>query len=62
MTRKAKYTMDSLNMEKNKISNEVKLKKKASKGQDPCEEEITRSKAIDDEIAAQKKSTAEAIV
>ena len=48
-------------MEKNKISNVVKEKKKASKGADKCEEEIAISKGLDSEIAEQKRLTEEAL-
>lgn len=57
----AKYTLDGLNKQKNEISKIVAQKKKESKGQDKCEEEIAQSKSIDDKIAEQKKITAEAI-
>jgi seryl-tRNA synthetase len=50
-----------LNKEKNAISKVVAQKKKDSKGQDKCEEEIAQSKAIDDKIAEQKKITTEAV-
>lgn len=46
----AKYTLDTLNMQKNKISKIVAEKKKASKGQDKCEEEVAESKALDAKI------------
>ena len=36
----AKYALDNLNKEKNAISKVVAQKKKDSKGQDKCEEEI----------------------
>jgi seryl-tRNA synthetase len=57
----AKYTLDGLNKQKNEISKIVAQKKKDSKGQDKCEEEIAQSKSIDDKIAEQKKQTAQAI-
>jgi hypothetical protein len=38
--RLAKYALDNLNKEKNAISKVVAQKKKDSKGQDKCEEEI----------------------
>jgi seryl-tRNA synthetase len=43
------------------MSKIVAQKKKDSKGQDKCEEEIAQSKAIDDKILEQKKITAEAV-
>jgi seryl-tRNA synthetase len=58
----AKYALDNLNKDKNAISKVVAQKKKDSKGQDKCEEEIAQSKAIDDKIAEQKKITAEAVL
>ena len=45
--RKAKFDLDNLNGQKNAISKVVAEKKKSSKGQDKCEEEIAQSKAID---------------
>lgn len=59
--RTAKYNLDTLNMQKNKISNVVKEKKKASKGQDKCEAEIAESKALDAKIEEQKKITTDAV-
>lgn len=43
----AKYTLDGLNKDKRDVSKLVMEKKKASKGQDKCEEEVAKSKAID---------------
>lgn len=48
-------------MQKNKISKIVAEKKKASKGQDKCEEEVAESKALDAKIDEQKKNTANAV-
>jgi len=48
-------------MQKNKISKIVAEKKKASKGQDKCEEEVAESKALDAKIDEQKKITANAV-
>jgi seryl-tRNA synthetase len=53
----AKYTLDGLNKDKRDVSKIVMEKKKASKGQDKCEEEVAKSKAIDVQIAEQKKLT-----
>jgi seryl-tRNA synthetase len=61
-SRVAKYALDGLNKQKNDVSKAVALKKKESKGQDKCEEEVARSKAIDGEIAEQKRITADAII
>jgi seryl-tRNA synthetase len=46
----AKYALDGLNMQKNKISKIVADKKKSSKGQDKCEDEIAESKTLDAKI------------
>jgi len=51
ITRKAKHDLDGMNKEKNDISKVVKDKKKASKGQDKCEEEIAYSKSLDAKMA-----------
>ena len=48
-------------MKKGQISKAVAAKKKASKGQDPCTEEVAQSKAYDEEIEAQNKITTEVI-
>lgn len=48
-------------MQKNKISKIVAEKKKASKGQDKCEDEVAESKALDAKIDEQKKNTANAV-
>jgi hypothetical protein len=53
----AKYHLDTLLKEKRDISKIVAEKKKASKGQDKCEEEVAKSKAIDIDIQEQKKIT-----
>jgi seryl-tRNA synthetase len=50
-----------LNKQKNDISKIVAQKKKDSKGQDKCEDEIAQSKAIDEKIAEQKKVTADVV-
>jgi len=47
----AKHDLDGMNKEKNDISKVVKDKKKASKGQDKCEEEIAYSKSLDAKMA-----------
>lgn len=57
----AKYALDGLNMQKNKISKIVADKKKSSKGQDKCEEEVAESKALDAKIEEQKKITIQAV-
>jgi len=61
VARTAKFTLDGLNAEKNAISKVVATKKKESKGQDKCVEEIAQSKAIDEKIEAAKKHAAEAV-
>lgn len=43
----AKWEIESLKKQKNDISKVVAQKKKDSKGQDKCEEEIAQSKALD---------------
>ena len=57
----AKYALDGLNMQKNKISKIVADKKKSSKGQDKCEDEIAESKTLDAKIDEQKKITIQAV-
>lgn len=47
IARKAKHDRDGLNKAKNDISKIVAQKKKDSKGQDKCEEEVLQSKALD---------------
>jgi seryl-tRNA synthetase len=61
VARKAKFDLEGLNKEKNAISKIVATKKKESKGQDKCEEEIAQSKAIDEKIEASKKHAQQAI-
>ena len=46
----AKFEMESSKKQKNDISKIVAQKKKDSKGQDKCEEEIAQSKALDSKI------------
>ena len=46
----AKFEMESSKKQKNDISKIVAQKKKDSKGQDKCEEEIAQSKALDGKI------------
>jgi len=46
----AKHDFEGAKAEKNKISKVVAEKKKASKGKDPCEEEVAQSKALDAKI------------
>lgn len=46
----AKYDLDSFRKSKNDISKIVAQKKKDSKGQDKCEEEIAQSKSLDDKM------------
>jgi hypothetical protein len=46
----AKYTLDGLKKQKNDISKVISQKKKDSKGADKCEEEIAKSKEIDESI------------
>ena len=54
-----KYNLDTLLKEKGLISKEVAARKKASKGQDKCEELIEKSKACDKTIAEAKAETVE---
>lgn len=49
--------MDGLRKEKRDISKIVMEKKKASKGQDKCEEEVAKSKAMDGQIKDQEELT-----
>ena len=57
----AKYDRDTLLMEKRKISKVVADKKKASKGQDKCEEEVAISKGLDAKIEEQDQITEKAL-
>jgi len=52
----AKYDLDGLKKAKNDISKVVADKKKASKGQDKCEEEVAQSKALDGQIEQMQKT------
>lgn len=53
--------MEGLKRQKNDLSKIVAQRKKESKGQDKCEEEIKQSKSIDEDIATQTKVTSEAV-
>jgi seryl-tRNA synthetase len=52
--RKSNYSMETLKMEFNKLNKEIGDKKKASKGQDKCEDLVNKSKEIKAAIDAQK--------
>lgn len=48
-----KYKLDSLRRDYNTINNEIADKKKASKGKDPCEEEVKQIKEVEKKINEQ---------
>jgi seryl-tRNA synthetase len=52
--RKSNYSMETLKMEFNKLNKEIGDKKKASKGQDKCDDLVNKSKEIKAAIDAQK--------
>jgi seryl-tRNA synthetase len=59
--RKAKYEFDGLRKQKNDISKVVAQKKKDSKGQDKCEEEVALSKELDGKVKEQEIFMSEVI-
>lgn len=61
VARKAKFDIESLKREKNLISKTVADRKKASKGKDPCTEEVAASKALDGKITEQEEMTEKAV-
>ncbi len=57
--RTEKYKLDSLRRDYNATNDQIAVKKKASKGQDKCEEEIKKIKEIEKQIDVQVKVEAE---
>ncbi|KAM3146418.1 hypothetical protein pb186bvf_001387 [Paramecium bursaria] len=57
--RKQQFVLDSLRKEFNQVNGEIAKKKKESKGQDKCEQEVEQIKKIQANIQEAEKATAE---
>eukprot|EP00744_Colponema_vietnamica_P002360 GILI01003718.1.p1 GENE.GILI01003718.1~~GILI01003718.1.p1 ORF type:complete len:468 (-),score=179.35 GILI01003718.1:720-2087(-) len=60
--RKTRFNFDNLAKEFNALNKVIAEKKKASKGQDPCEEEVAKSKDLSNQMEDIKKTEAEILV